>query len=64
MKKTAYLTPDILVIAMKPHELLAYSVNGEGLKVDSTVDNPNDDIDNRSRRYDAWAIEEEEDEEF
>lgn len=57
MKKTAYLIPEIWVTGMEADELLAYSVNGEGLKVDSTVDDSNDGIDNRSRRYDAWAIE-------
>ncbi len=63
MKKTAYLTPDILVIAMKPQELLAYSVSGEDLRVDKNEDDIDDGIDNRSRRYDPWAIEEEEEEE-
>ena len=57
MKKTAYLTPDIWEIETDTEDLLAYSVKGEDLTVDTTPDTPTGDIedDNRSRGFDLWS---------
>ena len=56
MKKTAYLTPDIWEIETDTEDLLAYSVKGEGLTVDTSEDVISEEYDdNRSRGFEPWS---------